>query len=697
MVAAELKRQLREEPGEEVRLSCAWLGLSDTKCVDLHTQRTHPAHRFSSGLPDSFFEPIDTIDRVLDCMHAPVALPGCLLVVRVEKAAHRLMLQLDTDMADNRNVFRTIQQQPQSCCVMGQLVLVDLGTPRLNDTAPQLPVASLSKSVQILHRWIQRASPASMSHALVQQEHILTRLLADSFGGCSRTVLVMDVDVSAHSHELDLAQAFIAQIKSIHNTNLFLKMDERVPILWQMERRYNTLKKLHDTAIDDLTALRAGHDLAIAQVDQLTQDLAHVTSQLADTTRSFDKHRSLSEVNSTEMQQQLTALEHDLKQLTEQYDAMKQARDEVIKKSKQDAVSLQQQHETTLAQLHAQLHDLTTQNTQLTDRLTQATQQLETQTAELIQSRAHHLASTKTIEALQKTCDKLAQVQSSLVLAAGGGDGAKRAQVEQMEQVEPKRNMDVDLEAVQQPPPEKAEQVEEGKHKLVRHKKDKDASAAVKPEPLSIVERDESAAATTMAVGPKSKKKRAAKKSPVPSPEKMEQLEADGDDQEDEEEPVMEENTETAVHRGGRSGGGGSDKKQPTQRAKKRGTSEKQCTKAKSKTTAKTKAATKDHKEKENDDPIPAGDAEVEEPGSEKKKRKTLFVPDGPSLPPPPASSKSAPATASTAMSSSTHAAGSTSTGVSGMKSTRPKSVVNPHALEMIKNHYTVPKLMRNK
>lgn len=403
-LVAEMNRKmeiLREnDPNSQYILSFACIGMTDSRCVDLVSERSLSAKRLQHGIPEYLFEPIDTLSQVSEFLLQPIAMAGFLLQIRVEKIPIRVALHLDKDIDQNRNVFHALAATSEEGMVgsVGNLILADLGTPRFfyeeqqavsaDDGTVLASIASLSKSVRVLGDWIHsmmnisngQLNSASFNYdesRALSYEHVLCRLLRNSFGGSSRTYMLIDIEVSGNFnpevfHALELGE----KIRQIRNVNLMERLDERVPILNSMEKKYKKLRKQIDLRNSELSKANewlAKFKTANGKFEDKVSSLKSEIHALQAETNS--KQEEITQLKH-QLEKQVTKLKEQLVHKKQDFENSKQSHQDALKKLKDEYRELKGQMKDMIADSEAESKRYQTQMADMETMLREKDQEI---------------------------------------------------------------------------------------------------------------------------------------------------------------------------------------------------------------------------------------------------------------------------------------------------------------------------------
>ncbi|KAK9760432.1 hypothetical protein K7432_015530 [Basidiobolus ranarum] len=215
-----LKRQdLMDQ--KNMTISYAYLGVTDSKCVDLQTERSVTADLLNHGV-DPFLSKIQSFDEIQERLDQGCTLPF-VLAIR----------------------FETSGAEPTS----GTFYLVDMGVPRYipldsimtKETPINSAISGVSKSFYLMRKITTQLTTGSFVGPLPYDDTYFTLLTSDFFSGNCKSLFVFNVETNEkhlHRETLELLE-FAEILRKMKLREKINKIDRRVI---QHERRSKQYK-----------------------------------------------------------------------------------------------------------------------------------------------------------------------------------------------------------------------------------------------------------------------------------------------------------------------------------------------------------------------------------------------------------------------------------------------------------------------
>ncbi|KAL7750184.1 hypothetical protein RI367_004357 [Sorochytrium milnesiophthora] len=254
-----------KEASDDTQISYAFIGVSDSRCVNLVAERgISPISHVSDIEP--MFQQVSSIDVVKEKVGRGSTLPF-VCFVRVDVLG--------------------------STPTRGQLCLVDLKTMSFDDdnmnARMSVSAASLARSALVLKSVVQSLSQVSFTGQIPYDEASLTALAADLIGGNSHTTFLVDILNDQDTPTVDVASALslVHTLRKVKNRTAQCLLDKQ---LVAMQRNHDRLKSdrqneqyMHQQTQQKLStvAQRAAEELETREAENaaLHQEVADVKAR----------------------------------------------------------------------------------------------------------------------------------------------------------------------------------------------------------------------------------------------------------------------------------------------------------------------------------------------------------------------------------------------------------------------------------
>ncbi|ORY00411.1 hypothetical protein K493DRAFT_103556 [Basidiobolus meristosporus CBS 931.73] len=302
-----LKRQDLKDH-KNMSISYAYLGVTDSKCVDLQTERSVTADLLNHGV-DPFLTKIESFDEIQEKLDQGCTLPF-VLAIR----------------------FETSGVDPTS----GTFYLIDMGVPRYipldsimtKETPISSAISGVSKSFYLMRKFTTQLTSGSFVGPLPYDDTYFTLLTSDFYSGNCKSLFVFNVEANEKQLSRDTIELleFAEVLRKMKLREKPNKIDRRVTQLERRAKQYKAeLKKIQVEYEAQFGLLRQQETLLQEsqgknesleeQIQELAQNCSELEEQYAELQANENMLIMDAKLNSTMMSTELVTLKEEIRRV----------------------------------------------------------------------------------------------------------------------------------------------------------------------------------------------------------------------------------------------------------------------------------------------------------------------------------------------------------------------------------------------